>query len=154
MIDNYRIYLAWKEAIDLSKRVHGLIESLPSDEQSGLAASLNTVSVAIPTQIALDIMHQRPADLTGVVGLQTQIELINQIYPALDTAEVEHAAANLLTRLQQPDRFNETPPALVIETTDEPDTTDDTDDSDTSDASDASDASGASVASDVSVVAE
>lgn len=107
MKEEYRQYHSWEEAIKLSQQVHGLIESLPSDESSALAASLNAAAVSVPANVALNIMLGQPADIRYIVELQTQIELVNRIYPALDTASVERAASQLLERLQSVERFRE-----------------------------------------------
>jgi hypothetical protein len=107
MKEAYRTFRAWEEAITLSQQVHGLIESLPSDEQSALAMSLNSAAVNIPTTIAINLIHMQIPDIRDLVALQTQLELIDRIYPALDTAEVADAASLLLARLLEPARFRE-----------------------------------------------
>ncbi len=110
MKESYRSFKAWEEAIDLSLLVHSLIESLPSDERSALATSLNAAAVNIPTSIALNLIHMQVADIRDLVSLQTQLELVDRIYPALDTAEVAETGQALLNRLQDPARFRETIP--------------------------------------------
>lgn len=108
MKESYRQFKAWEEAISLSLLVHSLIEALPSEEQSALATSLNAAAVNIPTIIALNLTQMQVPEIRDVVSLQTQLELIDRIYPALDTAEVAEAARTLLGRLQEPARFRET----------------------------------------------
>lgn len=94
----------------LSQKVHGLIESLPDSESSALASSLNVAAVNLPTSIALSIVQQQPANIRDLVSLQTQLELVDRIYPALDTAEVAQSASVLLARLQDPAAFRQTIP--------------------------------------------
>lgn len=106
----YRTYRAWEEAIALGLQVHSLIESLPAEERSVLAVSLNAAIVRIPSMIALNLMSNQPADITEVISLQNQIELVNRIYPALDAADIEQSASQLLTRMQDESRFRETIP--------------------------------------------
>ncbi len=125
MSETYRDYCAWEEAIVLSQKVHELIEALPADERSALAASLNSAAVNIPTTVALNLVQQQPANIRDVVSLQTQIELVDRIYPALDTGEVAKAANELLTRLQNPTTFRQIIPQpeqveSPVESTDEP----------------------------------
>lgn len=89
----------------LSVQVHNLVESLPEDERSALAASLSETAVRIPTSVAMDLIKGESAEVKAIVSLLTQIELVDRIYPALDTAEVQTAAQNLLVRLQDEGQF-------------------------------------------------
>ncbi len=141
--EQYRNYRVWEEALSLSQRIHGLAESLPSNEQSALAVSLNASMVNIPTIIALNLLQDQPADLSAVVGLQTQLELINRVYPALDTAELERAASALLIRLQDGGQFKEAlpqpqPPAQPEADEDVEDDEDGDEDDESEDSADAS----------------
>lgn len=104
---DYRKHQAWEEAIKLSMQVHSLIESLPTGEQSALAVSLNHSVVSVPTSVAMDLLQEKPANIESVISLQNQIELVNRIYPALESIDVERGASELLARLQDESRWRE-----------------------------------------------
>ncbi len=91
----------------MSQLVHGLIEALPTDEQSALAVSLNAAVVNVPTTVALNLIQNQEADIRDILALQTQLELIERIYPALDTAGATESASSLFARLRTPDQFRE-----------------------------------------------
>lgn len=107
MKEAYRNFKVWEEAINLSLQVHGLIESLPAGEKSALAVSLNAAAINIPTTIAVNLIQMDSPNIHEVIGLQTQLEIIERIYPALDSADVTEAASTLLARLQDPLNFRE-----------------------------------------------
>lgn len=106
-LSDFRSAHSWQEAIDLGPGLARLAEQLPLSEQMGLAWQLQQIMVELPQAIALDLlqdgsMTRRPASLRLIASL----DLIEKIYPALDTAEIRTAADNLVDRLKS-DRFTE-----------------------------------------------
>ena len=109
-MQDYRKYLIWEEAIVLATQVHNLIDSLPESERSSLAVSLNEAAVSLATSISISLAMSQPPVVTKAIALLTQLEMVNRIYPALDTAEVDAQAAKLLAKLEHEDQFRELKP--------------------------------------------
>jgi hypothetical protein len=98
---DYKQSYAWRESLTVSQEVFGLIETLP--ETAGpLAAQLAELSVGLPAGVAADLMAGREAGLDAIVRLMAAVELVDRIYPALDTGKVQKLTARLMDRLQSP----------------------------------------------------
>jgi hypothetical protein len=84
-----------------------LAEDLPAGEQYGLAMQLRQVMVNLPAAIAYDLLekdsHNRK---TQTLHLVAMLDLIDKIYPALDTADLRAAVEKLADRLAG-DKFGE-----------------------------------------------
>lgn len=98
---DYQQHPAWQQAMDLSLALNELGESLPANEQ--LALELMASAIEIPTMVAEDLLSGHKARLGGVLRLQTRLELIDRIYPALDSSRVVRRLDRLMETLQSPD---------------------------------------------------
>lgn len=98
---DYQQHPAWQQALDLSLDINQLGEDLPANEQ--LALELMASAIEIPTMVAEDLLSGHKPRLGGVLRLQTRLELVTRIYPALDTARVERTLNKLIDLLQSPD---------------------------------------------------
>lgn len=98
---DYQKHPAWKQAMDVSLDINQLGEALPANEQ--LAMELMSSAIEIPTMVAEDLLSGHKARLGGVLRLQTRLELVERIYPALDTGRVERVLNDLIETLQSPD---------------------------------------------------
>jgi hypothetical protein len=96
---DYKQSYAWQEAIKLAQDVYTLIETLPETAQA-LSDQMAAVAAEVPAEIADCLLERKKASLTAVLKLDSLVELISRIYPALDTADVEHGTKQLLERLQ------------------------------------------------------
>lgn len=92
---------AWKQAIELSLKISQLSESLPDGDQ--LAGELMSSAIEIPTMAAEDLIAGHKARMGGVLRLQTRLEIVERVYPALDTNRVEKSLNHLLEILQSPE---------------------------------------------------
>ncbi|MFI5240742.1 MAG: four helix bundle protein [Candidatus Saccharimonadia bacterium] len=133
MMQDYRKYLVWEEAIVLATQVHNLIDSLPESERSALAVSLNDAAVSLATSISISLSMSQPPVATKAIALLTQLEMVDRIYPALDTAEVDAAAAKLLAKLEHDEQFRELKPLNLSTHSDSPEDSEPSPDSDDSD---------------------
>jgi hypothetical protein len=107
-LSEFRTAYSWQEAIDLGPSLVRLSEELPALEQMGLAWQLQQVMVDLPAAIAVDLMEDGSNTRRAVaVKLMAALDLIDKIYPALDTAEVRSAVEALVERIKS-ERFSET----------------------------------------------
>ena len=83
-----------------------LAEELPAAEEHGLSLHLRQLMVQVPAAVAEDLIKNRDSQLASALKLVTVLELIDLVYPALDTADTKSAADALLQRLASPN-FNE-----------------------------------------------
>jgi hypothetical protein len=119
-LTEFRTAYSWQEAIDLGPSLVRLSEELPALEQMGLSWQLQQVMVDLPTAIAVDLMEDG-SNTRRVVALKllAALELIDKIYPALDTSDVRTHVDALVARIQS-ERFAETangiaaPPPLPV----------------------------------------
>ncbi|HUD11018.1 MAG TPA: hypothetical protein VMS08_01285 [Candidatus Saccharimonadia bacterium] len=107
-LSEFRTAYSWQEAIDLGPSLVRLVEELPGSEQMGLCWQLQQATVDLPAAIALDLMEdgsntRRPVALKLIAAL----ELIEKIYPALDTADVRAEVESVIQRISS-DHFAET----------------------------------------------
>ena len=98
----YRETYSWQNAIELGPKLMRLAEELPAAEENGLSLHLRQLMVDVPTAIAADLLKNREAKLEYALKLVTVLEMIDQVYPALDTADTKNAADALLQRLASP----------------------------------------------------
>lgn len=106
---NYKNSYAWPQAIELITAVNHLSDDLPSTEQTTLANELRRTVIDLATAVAVDLLAGTPARIEFAVRLETQLEVIRQVYPALDTAVVDKSLESLMERLQS-DKFAEQRP--------------------------------------------
>jgi hypothetical protein len=99
-LSEYRNTLSWQGAIALGPTLLRLAEELPAAEELGLGFALRQGAVELPATIAADLVEGREPGILGVLKLSTALELIDKVYPALDTADIRKAVEDLLTRLK------------------------------------------------------
>ena len=103
----YRDTYSWQGAIGLGPKLMRLAEELPASEEMGLSLHLRQLTVELPAGIAGDLLGERPASLSNALKMLATLELIDQIYPALDTAGIRSEADALAHRLAS-ENFAET----------------------------------------------
>src|SRR6266567_890814 len=96
---NYRQSDSWKAALDLAPKLVALAEDLPASEEMGLSYRLKKIMIELPAAAAHDQL--RGTDTRQRVALQliAAIDLIDRVYPALDTADTRTAAEILANKL-------------------------------------------------------
>lgn len=107
-LSDFRSTHSWQEAINLGPNLVLLSEQLPVSEQMGLCWQLQQSMVELPQAIAVDLMQPTSMTrLTAAMRLVASLDLIEKIYPALDTADVRESVDTLVSRLHS-DNFTET----------------------------------------------
>jgi hypothetical protein len=97
---------SWQGAIELGRLLAALADELPAAEDNGLARGLRKGMVELPATIAADVLashDDKPARMLPVLRLIAAIDLIDRVYPALDTADAREALEKLFDRLSGPD---------------------------------------------------
>lgn len=112
MTIDYRTTYSWKESLDLGPQLVRLAEALPDHEQSGLIMQLHQIMLDLPTRVAQDLVADSDTRQEVLYRLGAAVELIDRVYPALDTAAVRSALDALQTRLTG-ETFSETIEAPV-----------------------------------------
>jgi len=88
-LSQYRSSSSWLGAIELGPKLMTLAEELPASEELGLSLQLRQIMVELPATIAADLLQgSSEARLLPVLKLLATLELIDRVYPALDTAGV------------------------------------------------------------------
>jgi hypothetical protein len=95
----YRETYSWQQAIELSPRLMALAEELPAAEAMGLSWQLRQTMVELPASIAGDLLRGTEDRINETLKLVTALELIDHVYPALDTADTRKSADELAARL-------------------------------------------------------
>jgi hypothetical protein len=115
-LNDYRECYSWQEAMELGRPLTKLTEDLPAQEERGLISSLQGLMIELPATIAVDLITNTNSRLAVILRMQAALELIERVYPALDTAEPKTALERLIERCESP-AFNEVhvPPAPVEE---------------------------------------
>jgi hypothetical protein len=107
-LSEFRTAYSWQEAINLGPSLVRLAEELPGSEQMGLCWQVQQAMVDLPAAIALDLMEDNSFTRRLVtLKLLAALELIDKIYPALDTAGVRAEVDAVVERISS-DRFTET----------------------------------------------
>ena len=106
---DYKQSYAWSEAMELSQGVLGLVETLP-ETAGNLAYQLTSLAVKVPGCVAKCLIQNEEPKLGVALRLATAVELVDRVYPALDTGSVQTQVAALLDRMQSPS-FTELKPA-------------------------------------------
>jgi hypothetical protein len=99
MTVNYRDNPHWKAALELGPALARLADDLPAAESNGLSQTLRMLMVELPAAIAADVLSDTHERRTAVLKLVAAIELIDHVYPALDTAATRGAAERLADQL-------------------------------------------------------
>jgi hypothetical protein len=113
---DYRQSTSWKGALDLAPGLINLAEALPASEEMGLSFTLRQLMVDLPATVATDLLQGTDTRRPVALKLIATIELIDRVYPALDTATTRAAAEALAEQLTT-DAIHEaaTPPAPAPE---------------------------------------
>lgn len=97
---DYKESHAWQSAMALAPALMELAEAMPATEELGLSWQLRQSMVELPAVIAEDLAHEaKEPRLLPVLKLVATLELIDKIYPALDTGKARTAADKLAERL-------------------------------------------------------
>jgi hypothetical protein len=103
-LSNFRTSRSWQDAIDLGPSLVMLAEQLPGSEQMGLCWQLQQAMVELPATVAHDMMEDGSnTRLEASLRLVATLDLVEKIYPALDTAGVRDQVEKLVDRLQAED---------------------------------------------------
>jgi hypothetical protein len=107
MVPEFRTTLSWQQAIELGPQLVRLAEELPASEQLGLCWQLQQSMVDLPAAIALDLLEDGSyTRRAAALKLVATLELIEKVYPALDTLQLRKDAQTLVDRISS-DRFTE-----------------------------------------------
>ncbi len=99
-LTDFRAAASWKAAINIGPGLVRLAEELPASEQLGLAWQLQQVMVDLPATVAFDLQdNDRDTRVPVVLRLIAALDLIERVYPALDTTAVRQEADELVTSL-------------------------------------------------------
>lgn len=98
-LSDYRSNPYWKAAVDLGPTLVRLADELPASESSGISQVLRQVAVELPAAIAADLMSDTSTRHAPALKLAAAVELIDKVYPALDTAAGRAAVDALLEKL-------------------------------------------------------
>lgn len=102
-LSEYRSTVSWQGAIDLAPGLMELAEQLPSAEANGLSMQLREIMVALPAAIASDLVRGGDKRFKPLFKLTAALEMIDKVYPALDTGGSKSAADKLADTLNSPD---------------------------------------------------
>lgn len=101
-LSDYRQAPSWKGAVDLGPQLASLAEELPAAEELGLSWQLRQLMVELPACIAADLMYNTDTRRPAVFRLLAALELIDRVYPALDTVATRQQADRLAEELLAP----------------------------------------------------
>ena len=102
---DYRTADAWQEALALGPALVRITEELPVHEQTGLVMQLHRLMIELPAAVASDLVSGGETRLLAYFKVVAAIELVERIYPALDSGSARQAIEVLATRIQ-PENFN------------------------------------------------
>jgi hypothetical protein len=108
-MDDIKKAYAWREALELSKRLVQICEEFSDADTNVLVWHLRNSVVDIPSMIAADLQADRWATMDPVIRLATQLELVRRIYPAIETGPAEERLDKLMKRMQS-EQFTERKP--------------------------------------------
>jgi hypothetical protein len=98
-LSDYRNTKSWQSAIELGPGLMVLAEELPAAEELGLNFQLRKIMVELPAAIATDLLQGTKTRFDTCLRLASALELIERVYPALDTAATRAEAEKLIERL-------------------------------------------------------
>lgn len=91
-LSEYRNSPYWKAAMDLAPTLVRLADDLPGSEDNGLGSALRLLAVDLPASIASDLHTGSNTRTTPLFKLIAALDLVDRVYPALDTAGARAAA--------------------------------------------------------------
>lgn len=95
----YRTSHSYKKAVELGPHLVSLAEELPAAEEMGLSWQLRKLMIELPAAVAQDTLSDTVLRRPAAIQLVTVLELIDRIYPALDTADIRRQAEELAEEL-------------------------------------------------------
>ncbi len=104
-LSEYRNSSSWQGAIELGPHLMRLAEELPGSEEMGLSLQLRQLMVEVPAAVAGDLVQGTSSRHPAGFRLLTTLELIDRVYPALDTAGVRADAEKLVARFMSTEQF-------------------------------------------------
>lgn len=93
---DFRSNTSWKHALELGPELMEIAEALPAGEELGLSLQLRQLMVELPASIAMDLSKGTEHRHLAGFKLLAALELIDKVYPALDTANARAAADRLV----------------------------------------------------------
>lgn len=96
-IRSYRDLVVWQKGLELTKAIYQLTTKLPENEKFGLVSQVRRAAVSIPSNIAegrergtrKDYAQFLRISLGSTAELETQLLLIESIYPEISTASYQ-----------------------------------------------------------------
>ncbi len=119
-LSQYRSSSSWLGAIELGPKLMNLAEELPASEEMGLSLQLRQVMVELPTAVAADLVQGTDTRQVVAFRLLTTLELVDRVYPALDTAGLRADADSLVERLMSAEQFAAGPEPVPAPSAPEP----------------------------------
>jgi len=113
-LEDLRDTHSWQRAIELGPQLVRLAEELPASEQMGLSWQLRQSMVELPAAIAADLQSKSSTRQAAAFRLIAALDLIEKVYPALDTAGLRADAESLVEWVASShfaDRINQPPAA-------------------------------------------
>jgi hypothetical protein len=104
----YQDTFAWQQAIELSHHLQEVTEELPAEEKVSLGNLLRDSMVEIPATVALDIIQKSEPSWAPVLRLETKLQVISRIYPAIDLGAAEQALKALMELMKSAESLNQT----------------------------------------------
>lgn len=94
-IKSFRDLQVWQKSFELAKDIYKLTAELPADEKFGLVSQVRRAAVSIPSNIAegkergsrKDYAQFLRIALGSTAELETQLLLIESIYPAINMSD-------------------------------------------------------------------
>ena len=113
-LSDFRDTFAWREAVELGPDLVQLAEQLPASEEMGLAYRLRQVMVELPAAVACDLLEEDSSSRKlHIARLAAMLDIIDKVYPALDTVEPRKKLEQLATRVGSSDSFGEQTPGAA-----------------------------------------
>ena len=118
----YQQAVVWELVLQLAQGLYNVADELPASD-AGLVAALYQSASTVPAEIGAALVERRLPKVEPLMGLAAQLEIVDRVYPAIDTTEAQSGFEEILTYLESPERFSQTKPILVSpsETAVEPD---------------------------------
>ncbi len=114
-MSSFKELIVWQKGIDLVETVYGVSTKLPSHEKFGLSSQITRAAVSIPSNVAegyrrsnrKEYAHFCAIALGSAAELETQLIIINRVYPEIDidlavglNVEVQKMLTILISKLK------------------------------------------------------
>lgn len=106
-IQSYKDLIVWQRGIELVVEIYGLTKKMPKSEEFALSNQMRRAAVAIPSNIAEGYMRKGLSEyiqflrigIASASELETQLIIINKIYPRINTEEANNLLDQILKML-------------------------------------------------------